>query len=77
MTDETSIPLTPAEFLIARLLFEHIGATVSKEQILYDSSLLQDSSDGSLSVIISRLRKKLEGAAVIKTVRGIGYRLIV
>ena len=77
VTDEASTPLTPAEFLIARLLFEHIGATVSKEQILYDSSLLQGSSDGSLSVIISRLRKKLEGAAVIKTVRGIGYRLIV
>jgi len=72
-----STPLTPAEFLIARLLFERIGATVSKEQILYDSSLLQGSSDGSLSVIISRLRKKLEGYAVIKTVRGIGYRLIV
>ena len=32
---------------IARLLFEHMGATVSKEQILYDSSFLQDSSDGS------------------------------
>ncbi len=77
MTGGASIPLTPAEFLIARLLFEHIGATVSKEQILYDSSLLQGSSDGSLSVIISRLRKKLEGYATLKTVRGIGYRLIV
>ena len=77
VTQGLSTPLTPAEFLIARLLFERTGATVSKEQILYDSSLLQGSSDGSLSVIISRLRKKLEGHAVIKTVRGIGYRLIV
>ncbi len=71
-----AIPLTPAEFLIARLLFAHIGATVSKEQILYDSSLLQESSDGSLSVIVSRLRKKLSPHATIRTVRGIGYRLI-
>jgi len=72
-----TVPLTPAEFLIAKLLFAHVGTTVSKEQILYDSSLLQDSSDGSLSVIVSRLRKKLGEHATIKTVRGIGYRLIV
>ncbi len=71
------VPLTPAEFLIAKLLFVHVGTTVSKEQILYDSSLLQDSSDGSLSVIVSRLRKKLGEHATIKTVRGVGYRLIV
>jgi two-component system OmpR family response regulator len=72
-----SIQLTPAEFLIAKLLFAHIGSTISKEQILYESSLLQNSSDGSLSVIISRLRKKLSPYATIKTVRGIGYRLII
>ena len=73
---QESVELTPAEFLIAKLLFAHIGSTVSKEQILYDSSLLQGSSDGSLSVIVSRLRKKLVSHATIKTVRGIGYRLI-
>ena len=74
---QESVELTPAEFLIAKLLFAHIGSSVSKEQILYDSSLLQGSSDGSLSVIVSRLRKKLGTHATIKTVRGIGYRLIV
>jgi two-component system OmpR family response regulator len=74
---ERSVELTPAEFLIAKLLFAHIGSSISKEQILYDSSLLQSSSDGSLSVIVSRLRKKLSPHATIKTVRGIGYRLVV
>jgi DNA-binding response OmpR family regulator len=58
------------------VLFSHRDTTVSKEQILYDTPLLENSSDGSLSVIVSRLRKKLGRTATIKTVRGIGYRLI-
>jgi two-component system OmpR family response regulator len=76
ITPQGAIPLTPAEFVVARVLFSHRDTTVSKEQILYDTPLLENSSDGSLSVIVSRLRKKLGSTATIKTVRGIGYRLI-
>ena len=50
--------------------------TVSKEQILYESQVLESSSDGSLAVILNRLRKKLGAEVNIKTVRGVGYRLL-
>ena len=70
-----TIDLTPAEFVVARLLIKNRGSTVSKEQILYDSDIFQYGSDSSLSVIMSRLRKKLGTDISIKTIRGIGYRL--
>ena len=70
-----TIDLTPAEFVVARLLIKNRGSTVSKEQILYDSDIFQYGSDSSLSVIMSRLRKKLGTDITIKTIRGIGYRL--
>jgi len=72
----TLLDLTPAEYVVMRLLIKHRGTTVSKEQILYDSEILQYSSDGSLSVIMSRLRKKLGTDITIKTIRGVGYRLL-
>jgi two-component system OmpR family response regulator len=68
--------LTPAEFTILRLLVKNIGVTVSKEQLLYDSAILEHSSDNSLSVILSRLRKKIGDELAIKTVRGVGYKLL-
>ena len=58
------------------LLIQHRGATVSKEQILYDSEVFQLGSDGSLAVILNRLRKKLGEEIQLKTVRGVGYRLL-
>jgi len=70
------LDLTPAEYVIMRLLIKNIGSTVSKEQILYDSDIFEYGSDGSLSVIVSRLRKKLGEDISIKTVRGVGYKLL-
>jgi len=70
------IDLTPAEFVLIKLLIKNRNMTVSKEQILYDSQVLESSSDGSLAVILNRLRKKLGSEVEIKTVRGVGYRLI-
>ena len=71
-----ALDLTPAEYVIMRLLVKHSGSTVSKEQILYDSDIFEYGSDGSLSVIVSRLRKKLGEHITIKTVRGVGYKLL-
>lgn len=71
-----AIDLTPAEFVVIRLLIKNRNATVSKEQILYDSEVFEYGSDGSLAVIINRLRKKLGSKVNIKTVRGVGYRLL-
>lgn len=70
------IDLTPAEFVLIKLLIKNRTATVSKEQILYDSQVFESSSDGSLAVILNRLRKKLGSEVQIKTVRGVGYRLL-
>jgi len=70
------LELTPAEFVVMRLLIKSRNATVSKEQILYDSEVFEYGSDGSLAVIINRLRKKLGVEVKIKTVRGVGYKLL-
>ncbi len=70
------IDLTPAEFVLIKLLIKSRNMTVSKEQILYASQVLESSSDGSLAVILNRLRKKLGSEVQIKTVRGVGYRLL-
>jgi len=74
--DGVQLDLTPAEYVVMRLLIKNRGTTVSKEQILYDSDILQYSSDGSLSVIMSRLRKKIGTDISYKTIRGVGYRLL-
>jgi len=70
------IDLTPAEFVIIKLLIKSRNMTVSKEQILYESQVLESSSDGSLAVILNRLRKKLGSEVNIKTIRGVGYKLL-
>jgi len=74
--DGVALDLTPAEYAVLKLLIEHRGSTVSKEQILYDSDVFQLGSDGSLAVILNRLRKKLGEEIELKTVRGVGYRLL-
>ncbi|CAA6812477.1 MAG: Two-component system response regulator RacR [uncultured Sulfurovum sp.] len=70
------LALTPAEYVVLRLLIKNRNSTVSKEQILYDSEVFEYGTDGSLAVIINRLRKKLGDEVSIKTVRGVGYRLL-
>ncbi|NKQ40671.1 MAG: response regulator transcription factor [Sulfurovum sp.] len=76
IVENRELDLTPAEYVVMRLLVKNIGSTVSKEQILYDSEVFECGSNGSLSVILSRLRKKLPESISIKTVRGIGYKLL-
>lgn len=76
MLDGQELDLTPAEFVVLKLLIEQRGSTVSKEQIFYDSEVFQFGTDGSLSVIMNRLRKKVGDDVHIKTVRGVGYKLL-
>ena len=68
--------LTPAEYEVLKLLIQNRGATVSKEQILYSSEVFSYGGDASLAVIINRIRNKLDSTITIKTVRGVGYRLL-
>ena len=76
LLDGVMLDLTPAEYVVIKLLIQNRGATVSKEQILYDSEVFQFGSDGSLAVILNRLRKKLGTEVELKTIRGVGYRLL-
>ena len=71
------IELTKNEFLILKTLMEKQGKVVSREQImerLWGNDEFVD--DNTLTVNITRIRKKLEAAGItdfIGTKRGIGY----
>ncbi len=71
------LELTKNEQRIIQLLYENIGKIVSREQImrrLWDNDCFVD--DNTLTVNMTRLRKKLEDAGVdnfIQTKKGLGY----
>lgn len=71
------LELTSREFSMLEILMEHSGKAVTRDQLnthmaLGDSGL----ADNFFQVLVSRLRKKLEGSGVrISTVRGFGYLL--
>lgn len=73
------VELTKNEFRILQLLFENIQKTVSREAImkrLWDNDCFVD--DNTLTVNMTRLRKKLEAAGagtLIQTKKGLGYRI--
>lgn len=74
---EKRAELTKNEFKILQVLMEHIGKIVSREEImtaLWESDAFVD--DNTLTVNVTRLRRKIEGLDVkdlIKTKKGIGY----
>lgn len=71
------LDLTKNEFKILQILFENTGSTVSRESImkrLWDNDCFID--DNTLTVNMTRLRKKLEESGVqdlIETKKGLGY----
>lgn len=79
MFGEQKIELTKNEFKILQLLYENIGHPVSREQImkrLWDNDFFVD--DNTLTVNMTRIRKKLEEAGVtdlIQTRKGLGYMI--
>jgi len=68
--------LTPAEFDILSQLIRKQGITLSREQLINESTVMSDSSQKSLDVIISKIRSKLGNPKAIQAVRGIGYKLV-
>lgn len=71
------LDLTCREFEIMRRLVEHPGWVFSSEQLSSEDAEA-DYSPESVSVLVSRLRRKIAGAGMpdaIETVRGFGYRL--
>ena len=74
-----TVQLTPLEFGVLRCLQEHEGRAVSRATLL-ESAWGYESDVGSnvVDVVVRRLRSKLgEASAVIETVRGTGYRLVI
>jgi two-component system, OmpR family, response regulator len=73
------VDLTGAEFDLLVSLCDHAGRVIARERLIELSrTRLGDSSDRSIDVLISRLRRKLSTAgdkAPIITVRGVGYML--
>lgn len=69
------VSLTSHEYRVLAYLMHHAGRTVSRSELIehvYAQDFDRDSN--TIEVFIGRLRRKL-GAGLIKTERGLGYRL--
>ncbi len=77
--NEQAVELTAYEYKVIEYLLMNAGKVISKIELtehIYDQDFDRDSN--VIEVFIGRLRKKLgagEGAKIIETVRGQGYRL--
>jgi two-component system OmpR family response regulator len=74
--DDAEVELTAREWLLLECLVRRVGLIVSKERLLQAvSGPDQDISANAVETHISRLRSKIGEAAVIRSLRGLGYRL--
>ena len=74
---DTAIELTPREWSILEYLMLHAETVVPKAKLLQAISGWDDNiAPNAVEVYVSRLRAKIEGTGVVvRTVRGVGYRL--
>jgi two-component system response regulator TctD len=77
---DAALALTPREHAVLEGLITHPGRAVSKEKLFGEVFALDDDVNlDAIELLIHRVRKKLDsslqGAAVITTLRGIGYLL--
>ncbi len=73
--NDQAISLTGHEYKLLSYLIHHANTIVSRTELtehIYDQDFDRDSN--TIEVFVGRLRKKL-GVDVIKTVRGLGYRM--
>ena len=74
--DEEEVELTAREWLLLECLVKRTGQIVSKERVQQAvSSPEHEMTPNAVEVHVSRLRAKLGDAAVIRSLRGLGYRL--
>ncbi len=77
------LQLTKAEYEILAYLIKHKNSVVSRADIIYNiDAISDDSTYKNIDVIISRIRSKLskispDASSYIKSVRGVGYKLVV
>ncbi|WP_395679675.1 response regulator [Dokdonella sp.] len=71
-----AVSLTRREWAVLECLSLNIGRVVAKDRLLQAiANWDEDIGANAIEVYVSRLRTKLGGAAPIRTVRGLGYRL--
>jgi DNA-binding response OmpR family regulator len=74
--DDVEVELTAREWLVLECLVRKIGQIVSKERVQQAlAGPEQDITANAVEVHVSRLRAKLGDAAMIRSLRGLGYRL--
>jgi DNA-binding response OmpR family regulator len=74
--DDAEVELTAREWIVLECLVRKIGQIVSKERVQQAlAGPEQDITPNAVEVHVSRLRAKLGDAAVIRSLRGLGYRL--
>lgn len=75
--DKEEIVFTALEYKILVLLFSNMGKTVTRENILDKIWDVAGNfvNDNTLTVYVKRIRAKLGKNDVIKTIKGIGYRV--
>lgn len=74
--DEHAVDLTAREWAVLECLALNAGRVVSKERLQQAIAGFDEAiTPNAVEVYISRVRAKLMEAAVIRTVRGLGYRL--
>lgn len=75
--NQEEIPLTSLEFKLFLMLVENANKVVTREAIL--ERIWDESSnyvnDNTLTVYIKRIREKIGNDSIIKTIKGIGYRV--
>jgi two-component system torCAD operon response regulator TorR len=78
--DYEAVPLPPGEFRLLADLVTHPGVSRSRDELMMQISGREwDPEDRTVDVLVNKLRRKLEAnpqkPEIIKTARGIGYRL--
>jgi DNA-binding response OmpR family regulator len=74
--DDAEVELTAREWLVLECLVRRVNLIVSKDKLQQAvASPDQDITANAVEVHISRLRTKLGDAAIIRSLRGLGYRL--
>jgi two-component system, OmpR family, response regulator len=74
--DQADVELTAREWLLLECLARRVGQIVSKERVQQAvAGPDQDITANAVEVHVSRLRAKLGDAAIIRSLRGLGYRL--
>jgi DNA-binding response OmpR family regulator len=74
--DDDEVELTAREWLVLECLVRRVNLIVPKERLQQAiAGPDHDSSANAIEVHVSRLRTKLGDAALIRSLRGLGYRL--